>query len=58
MHLEDPIKAISEMRRVTKNGGRVVAIEPNYASFSFFDSVYDTIWGYPSFSISVIRRVR
>jgi len=49
MHLEDPITAISEMRRVTKNGGRVVAIEPDYASFSFFDSVYDTMWVIPLF---------
>jgi ubiquinone/menaquinone biosynthesis C-methylase UbiE len=43
MHLEEPMKAISEMQRVTKNGGRVVAIEPDYASFSFFDSAYDTM---------------
>lgn len=38
MHLDDPAKAIAEMQRVTKKGGRVVAIEPDYASVSYFDT--------------------
>ncbi len=38
MHLDNPRKAIEEMRRVTKTGGRVVAIEPDYASSSYFDT--------------------
>lgn len=38
MHLDDPEKAIAEMTRVTKKGGRVVTIEPDYASVSYFDT--------------------
>jgi ubiquinone/menaquinone biosynthesis C-methylase UbiE len=54
MHLEDPMKAISEMRRVTKSGGRIVAIEPDYAGFSFFDSAYDKM----SFSLEERMKLR
>ncbi len=43
MHLDEPLKAIREMQRVTKRGGRVVAIEPDYASYSFFDTAYETL---------------
>lgn len=43
MHLDEPAKAIHEMKRVTKKGGRVVAIEPDYASLSFFDTAYETL---------------
>lgn len=38
MHIDDPEKAIAEMTRVTKKGGRVVTIEPDYASVSYFDT--------------------
>jgi len=41
MHLENPVKALSEMRRVTKEGGRVVAIEPDYATTSIFDTAFE-----------------
>ena len=41
MHLEDPMKAISEMKRVTKKGGKVVAIEPDFASLSYFDTAVE-----------------
>jgi SAM-dependent methyltransferase len=41
MHLEEPLKALHEMQRVTKKGGRVVAIEPDYGSVSFFDSAFE-----------------
>lgn len=51
-HLEEPIKAISEMRRVTKKGGRVVAVEQDYAGASFFDTAYEAI------SLSLEERVR
>lgn len=43
MHLDEPIKAVSEMRRVTKEGGRVVAIEPDYAGHAIFDTAYETM---------------
>lgn len=43
MHLGKPAKAISEMRRVTKKGGRVVAIEPDYLGMSFFDTTYEAV---------------
>jgi len=29
MHLEDPLKAIEEMKRITRPGGRIIAFEPN-----------------------------
>lgn len=29
------------MKRVTKKGGRVVAMEPDYASVSFFDTAFE-----------------
>jgi SAM-dependent methyltransferase len=41
MHLENPMKAISEMQRATKTGGRVIAIEPDYASLSCFDTAVE-----------------
>lgn len=41
MHLEDPMKAVSEMKRATKKGGRVIAMEPDYASVSFFDTAFE-----------------
>lgn len=41
MHLEEPLKAVAEMQRVTRKGGRVVAIEPDYASVSFFDTAFE-----------------
>ncbi|MBS7632916.1 methyltransferase domain-containing protein, partial [Candidatus Bathyarchaeota archaeon] len=43
MHLDEPAKGIKEMQRVTKKGGRVIAIEPNYASLSFFDTSYEAM---------------
>lgn len=43
MHLDEPMKGIREMQRVTKTGGRVVAIEPDYASVSFFDTAYEAM---------------
>jgi ubiquinone/menaquinone biosynthesis C-methylase UbiE len=43
MHLDEPLKAISEMKRVTKKGGRVVAIEANYSGLSFFDTAYEAL---------------
>ncbi len=43
MHLKDPSKCVAEMRRVAKKGGRVVAIEPDFASLSLFDSAYETM---------------
>ncbi len=43
MHLDNPMKAIKEMCRVTKTGGRIVAIEPDFASYSYFDTAYETI---------------
>lgn len=43
MHLEEPMKAVSEMRRVTKKGGRVAAIEPDYAGYALFDTAYETM---------------
>lgn len=41
MHLHEPIKAVMEMRRVTKNEGRVVAIEADYSCMSTFDSAIE-----------------
>jgi ubiquinone/menaquinone biosynthesis C-methylase UbiE len=41
MHLDDPVKAVSEMRRVARNGGRVVAMEPDNATLSFFDTAFE-----------------
>lgn len=38
MHLETPERAIGEMLRTTKKGGRVVAIEPDYASAAYYDT--------------------
>ena len=32
IYLEDPAKAVAEMRRVTKPGGRIAIIEPDFAS--------------------------
>lgn len=43
MHLDEPTRAILEMKRVTKKGGRVVAIEPDYVGESFFDTAYETM---------------
>lgn len=43
MHLDEPIKAIYEMKRVVKKGGRVVAIEPDHSSRAFFDTAYETM---------------
>lgn len=43
MHLNEPLKGIAEMKRVTKAGGRIIAIEPDYASFSVFDTAYETM---------------
>ena len=43
MHLEEPLKGIKEMQRVTKTGGHVVAIEPDFSSISFFDTAYETM---------------
>ena len=43
MHLDEPQKAIAEMRRVTKKGGRVVAIEANYSGHSFFDTAFEML---------------
>ena len=43
MHLDEPLKGIKEMQRVTKTGGRVVAIEPDSSSLSFFDTAYETM---------------
>lgn len=43
MHLDEPLRSIEEMKRVTKTGGRVVAIEPDYASYSFFDTAYEAL---------------
>jgi len=42
-HLEKPMKAVSEMRRVTKKGGGVVAIEQDYSGVSSFDSAFEKI---------------
>lgn len=52
MHLDDPAKAIREMRRVTRVGGRIVAIEPDYASYSYFDTAYE------SMDLSLAQRVK
>jgi ubiquinone/menaquinone biosynthesis C-methylase UbiE len=41
MHLDNPKKAIDEMQRATKKGGRVVAIEPDYASSSYYDTAIE-----------------
>jgi len=41
MHLEDPAKAVSEMRRVTRKGGRVVAMEPDNATLSLYDTAFE-----------------
>lgn len=41
MHLEHPEKAIAEMQRATKNGGRITAIEPDYASVAYFDTAVE-----------------
>jgi len=43
MHVEKPLEVISEMQRVTKLGGRVVAIEPDYAGLSFFNTAYEAL---------------
>lgn len=43
MHLEEPFKAISEMRRVTRKGGIVVAIELDFSSLSYFDTAYEEV---------------
>jgi SAM-dependent methyltransferase len=43
MHLEEPMKAIAEMQRVTKKGGRVVAIEPDMRGVFFLDTAYDSV---------------
>lgn len=43
MHLDEPLKGIKEMQRVTKTGGRVVAIEPDFSSLSFFDTAYEAM---------------
>ncbi len=43
MHLKDPSKGVAEMGRVTKKGGRVVAIEPDFASLSQYDSAIETM---------------
>jgi len=38
MHLENPDKAISEMKRILKPGGIILCIEPDNLSHSIFDS--------------------
>jgi len=43
MHLEEPLKAVLEMRRATKKGGRVVVIEADYWSASFFDTAFEAM---------------
>lgn len=52
MHLDDAAKAVSEMQRVTKKGGRVVAMEPDNASLSMFDSAFEKM------NYSVDQRVK
>ena len=43
MHLNEPTKAINEMKRVTKKGGIVVAIEPDYTGITSFDTVVEKL---------------
>ncbi len=38
MHLSDPAKAIKEMKRITKRGGTVSAIERDYTGMTSFDT--------------------
>jgi len=38
MHLKDPAKAINEMKRITKKGGIVSAIERDYMGMTSFDT--------------------
>ncbi len=39
MHLNDPLKAVSELKRVTKKGGSVAAAEPDDGSVVFFPTL-------------------
>jgi ubiquinone/menaquinone biosynthesis C-methylase UbiE len=39
MHLHDPVKAVSELKRVTKKGGSVTAAEPDDGSVVFFPTL-------------------
>lgn len=41
IHLEDPLKAIMEMKRITKSEGKIIAIEPNnIVNTLIADSIY------------------
>ncbi len=39
MHLNDPVKAVSELKRVTKRGGSVAAAEPDDGTVVFFPTL-------------------
>lgn len=43
MHLNDPAKAISEMKRATKKGGVVAAIERDYTGVTSFDTAMEKL---------------
>lgn len=43
MHLDSPERAVAEMKRVTRKGGVVAAIEPNYARQFYFDTAVETL---------------
>jgi SAM-dependent methyltransferase len=43
MHLEEPMRAIVEMQRVTRKGGRVVAIESDMRGVFFLDTAFESI---------------
>jgi SAM-dependent methyltransferase len=41
MHVSDPLSIVCEMRRVTRPGGKILAMEPDHRGWTSFNSVHE-----------------